>query len=150
VPGVPLQWSHGSEAVETLVVGRNRNRRDMASMEPRLGGRGNAGDAGGPLPHALRFNGATARRPWKRQIPRRCGVDGAASMEPRLGGRGNRRLTEEAKGYRAGFNGATARRPWKQNRRPRFASEFHTLQWSHGSEAVETRLGVERHSVYAR
>src|SRR5690606_29539411 len=36
-----LQWSHGSEAVETDPGHERRHRREVASMEPRLGGRGN-------------------------------------------------------------------------------------------------------------
>src|SRR5690606_3068181 len=86
-----------------------------ASMEPRLGGRGNSDCAGSLGGRTRSFNGATARRPWKlhqavNDPPFGC----VASMEPRLGGRGN---TGTAwKGFPSGpsFNGATARRPWKQ------------------------------------
>ena len=38
----------------------------------------------------------------------------------------------------SGFNGATARRPWKQFRMTCYLTVLYLLQWSHGSEAVET------------
>src|SRR5690606_38003548 len=60
-----LQWSHGSEAVETWTSGPSRTRSSAS------------------------FNGATARRPWKRVGRMRLFDRELASMEPRLGGRGN-------------------------------------------------------------
>ena len=61
----------------------------------------------------VRFNGATARRPW-RQGEKRAGCpSNLASMEPRPEGRGDRSppCSRGIPGPR--FNGATARRPWR-------------------------------------
>src|SRR5690606_14140759 len=89
VSGNMLQWSHGSEAVETT-SGRSRVSRGSG------------------------FNGATARRPWKLVGARVYSAATSASMEPRLGGRGNTWLNWPTLKWCACFNGATARRPWKQ------------------------------------
>ncbi len=110
-------------------------------MGPRLGSRGRHGvlgslDQGGP-----RFNGATARKPWK--------TAGTAAVST----------------SKLGFNGATARKPWKtpvpsgifsltpsSSMGPRLGSRgrlslnktsspvMMSLQWGHGSEAVEDAM----------
>ena len=132
-----LQWSHGPKAVETHLVRLRRVRITRASMEPRPEGRGDSRTMNGRLRTLRSFNGATARRPWRR-------------------GRGSYR-----QGTARSFNGATARRPWRpqlllgvrvvrpasMEPRPEGRGDkavpsgtcpTRMLQWSHGPKAVET------------
>ena len=90
-----LQFGHGGEAVETLTPA--------------------ASDA-----RSVRFNSATAVKPW-RHLQRRGEF---------LAGDG-------------GFNSATAVKPWRTARVMAFASQrVPTLQFGHGGEAVETMSEV--------
>ncbi len=110
----------------------------QASMGPRLGSRGRRIASQRWNRREASFNGATARKPWK----------------TKAGG--------HAKAAKTGFNGATARKPWKTgwesaalpilgvaSMGPRLGSRGRqelgvlgshdrwSLQWGHGSEAVE-------------
>ena len=87
-----------------------------ASMGPRPEDRG---EHFGPLPvfrEQKRFNGATARRPWR-----------ATPWRP---------LTSAPDG----FNGATARRPWRVRALLRRIDDDEKLQWGHGPKTVESPL----------
>ncbi len=139
-------------------------------MGPRLGGRGKQARPSGVQRRAIRFNGATARRPWKEVLPDwtwvmpgasmgprlggrgketecpDCEGTGEASMGPRLGGRGKRRQSSRptrhqlaSMGPRLGGRGKTPRR-WPRR------SWNDSLQWGHGSEAVESCSGRRRSS----
>ena len=106
-----LQWSHGSEAVET-----------PPSVSEECGA-------------SARFNGATARRPWKRLRPgtwciRAPGFNGATARRPWKPRRKSLcRLT-----CGVSFNGATARRPWKH---PRIQGGRRMIKYA----SMEPRLG---------
>ena len=82
-----LQWGHGTKAVENQREVAADERR-AASMGPRHEGRGERQRDSEPSNrNRLRFNGATARRPWRTARTLRLAIQG--------------------------FNGATARRPWR-------------------------------------
>src|SRR6478736_2858444 len=84
-----LQWGRGSEAAECDQDDEQRIEHDVASMGPRLGGRGMALALCESRLGEPRFNGAAARRP--RNAPRMANplrLGRPASMGPRLGGRG--------------------------------------------------------------
>ncbi len=68
----------------------------------------------GDRPHAARFNGATAMKPWK-----------------------SAKLTAFRQAELHRFNGATAMKPWKRTKNPAGAHGRKLLQWGHGDEAVE-------------
>src|SRR5207248_1620344 len=117
-----LQWSHSLPAVETNIV------------------QARALDA------AIRFNGATAFRPWKHPLRLALHLRSGASMEPQPSGRGNNIFLGASvplgKSYNGdtslppwkpestytsalptkGFNGATAFRPWKRETASRAAT----------------------------
>ena len=99
-----LQWGHGDEAVE-----------ESGSARSQADGR------------RMRFNGATAMKPWKRRSLPACRTDRAV-----------------------GFNGATAMKPWKRagDRDADLATE--ALQWGHGDEAVEEVADHRAIDQYAR
>ncbi len=84
-------------------------------MGPRLGSRGRRPTCVSSLTPEIRFNGATARKPWKTSYSGAITVtDFPASMGPRLGSRGRLHLGERGRGRNLDrFNGATARKPWK-------------------------------------
>src|SRR5437764_162824 len=117
-----------------------QRRRARASMGPRPSGRGERGNlaanvveqhasfnggaaarpgrrlAPAPLRRpASRFNGATAKGPWRtrRRTFRRQGA-GYASMGPRPSGRGEALLSLILALGSTSFNGATAKRPWRR------------------------------------
>ncbi len=185
---IVLQWGHGSEAEEdgghrhqrsrlaqasmgSRLGGRGRRRHRccgqetlLASMGPRPGGRGRQSNAWPVKLACRRFNGATARRPWKtdresadlRKYPHasmgpRPGGRGRrlhrhpkssatkASMGPRPGGRGRRSTLRPGRVGIECFNGATARRPWKTSLAEEPEEAAQLLQWGHGPEAVEDR-----------
>ena len=109
-----LQWSHGSEAVETWTPEQHAEVKRWLQWSHGSEAVETRGSAHSPRRQRC-FNGATARRPWKPPYGQKCG-----------------------RGWRS-FNGATARRPWKRMSRSGKDTSTGPLQWSHGSEAVETR-----------
>ncbi len=62
---VELQWGHGPKAVETDIHQVRRKVQVEASMGPRPEGRGDRIAASRSPAPTTRFNGATARRPWR-------------------------------------------------------------------------------------
>src|SRR5947207_3161674 len=85
-----------------------------ASMGPRRGGRGNVRDEHHDRLRYCRFNGATARRPWK--SGNRFQLDPIIRLLQWGHGAEAVEITASrspAAGTRSSFNGATARRPWK-------------------------------------
>ncbi len=132
-------------------------------MGPRPGGRGRRCGQAATLAELWRFNGATARRPWKtawltRPGSRRTSFNGATARRPWKTSWSASRWPR----VKTRFNGATARRPWKTGeeeltqagvrvasmgprpggrgrRRSRVTATWFraALQWGHGPEAVE-------------
>ena len=84
------------------------------SMGPRHECRGEAHMQGRTVGTKLPFNGATARMPWR----------GRLGSWSRSGSRC--------------FNGATARMPWRGSIGETSPGHFSTLQWGHGTNAVES------------
>ncbi len=88
----------------------------------------------------LRFNGATARRPWKAVRLGGCGCrmrgfNGATARRPWKAA-----AVLETYARASSFNGATARRPWKEVRvHAEAAFDALQLQRGHGPEAVESQ-----------
>ena len=134
--GAPA-WSPGKLAGRDLLdadvrkasmeprLGRRGNRRPSsspgtrraASMEPRLGRRGNTGRSAPGRWRSPCFNGAPAWSPGKHpDPPLRRGDPGDASMEPRLGRRGNTAAAWANSSTPACFNGAPAWSPGKPRR----------------------------------
>ncbi len=160
----PLQFGHGSVAVETPVSPERRVGGRVASIRPRLGRRGDGGASRGKFPGGSGFNSATARSPWRRvPVVRGVRAVGHASIRPRLGRRGDRSPRSGRRRRWRRFNSATARSPWRRSRsgcyertfgrfnsatarspwRPRtpvfpLDGSRPTLQFGHGSVAVET------------
>src|SRR5207302_1980439 len=137
-----LQWGHGAEAVETC--GRFLR---LGSQSPSFNGatarrpwkRCSMRPGTCPLPRC--FNGAPARRPWKRRDAHAA----AAQLLLLQWGPGAEAVetatsSSGSTSTPARFNGATARRPWKLTTSPRSANACGSLQWGHGAEAVETQL----------
>ena len=140
-----LQWGRGSVAAETGVHPLLWGVVAMASMGPRLGGRGDVklawtalrdtrasmgprlggrGDLPSQRPPSrpsvtAGFNGAAARWPRRRPLCLVLPDQAAASMGPRLGGRGDRELFEM------------------------YAQYDVELQWGRGSVAAETGADEE-------
>ena len=85
----------------------------LASMRPRLLGRGRTRTAAMVAQSAWGFNEATAVRPWKAGSCRPTPLPWKASMRPRLLGRGRITLFAGQTGAGKCFNEATAVRPWK-------------------------------------
>ena len=137
-----LQWSHGPKAVETGGCVGAPPFLDQASMEPRPEGRG---DRSPPCSRGIpgpRFNGATARRPWRPVSRRICMTGKGASMEPRPEGRG-----DGVNPYRFSNVGLASMEPRPEGRGDGadvsgFIDSSHSLQWSHGPKAMETPSGV--------
>ena len=134
-----LQWGHGSDAVESMEGLRSSPRPD----------RFNGATAVMPWNRKQdwqyrdgreSFNGATAVMPWNLHLL--VGIsrgasdcfNGATAVMP-----WNLLLAQRDLESRRCFNGATAVMPWNQrSTRPR-VRQSPTLQWGHGSDAVESR-----------
>ncbi len=113
--GCPLQFGHGSVAVETTS--------------------GATSTTSGPGS----FNSATARSPWRLlPVQRLQHRDREASIRPRLGRRGDPSAPPAGRTTAAGFNSATARSPWRRVKGAFGAAREWVLQFGHGSVAVET------------
>src|SRR5262245_60366010 len=134
----PLQFGHGTIAVERIVDNRPLNPWSRASIRPRHHRRGKVGSDFGYGDEHGRFNSATAPSPWKDSAswtnPRseemlqfghgtiavesaldngRLQILVVASIRPRHHRRGKQRNPLYATRQHEGFNSATAPSPWK-------------------------------------
>ncbi len=112
-----LQWGHGDEAVEEASGVEDEAWEAMLQW-----GHGDEAveeaDQAAALQRIFNFNGATAMKPWKRNVASPC------------------------LWARSHFNGATAMKPWKSLERRAERLHIRALQWGHGDEAVEEDKGL--------
>ena len=113
-----LQFGHGTSAVETRFDLLFDGWLALASIRPRHIGRGNTGEVAAHQGGRSGFNSATAHRPWKPRVCHRGAHPGT------------------------GFNSATAHRPWKPCGSRAAVCTPTSLQFGHGTSAVETRPRV--------
>ncbi len=144
VPASPsLQWGHGSEAVEDPGgPGREQENSNPASMGPRLGSRGRLHrmrslGIGG---HMLQWgHGSEAVEDASASSSCRAAPSGFNGATARKPWKTPGRGGAHCGDDRWRFNGATARKPWKTPTAMWPVRHTRLLQWGHGSEAVEDR-----------
>ena len=124
-------------------VGLGPRRSARASIRPRLFSRGNHRRSNWTSGRMRCFNSATALQPWKLAILtlfarwRRC-FNSATALQP-----WKQRQAAAPAPRPSGFNSATALQPWKHAVFPlSHLKSGHSLQFGHGSSAVETADGI--------